>query len=468
MKQQIYNPYLPSYEYIPDGEPHVFEDRLYVYGSHDRFGGEHYCENDYVCWSAPLSDLSDWRYEGVIYRKDSHPEDELHKRTFLFAPDVIKGQDGRYYLYYSMSGSSIMSVAVCDTPAGSYSYYGDVQDKTGKIVGVSEGDYYQFDPGIFRDEDGRLYLYSGFCPNKEADEKGRVFAGAHVCRLAQDMITVEEGPRIFIPRDAECPDGARFFEASSMRKINGIYYFVYSARNTGLHYFYSRYPDREFQYGGRIHSTSDVGMNGHTEEFPAYPVGNTHGGLVELNGQYYIFDHRHTNGTSYCRQGVAEPVCFDQQGRILQAEATSCGLNGGPLKGKGVYPAYIACHLFYQKNIAAEGQTARITQDGKDRECGPGQYLQGISNGCVIGYKYFGTDAPNQISLTVRGDAKGCLEAAIQEQGAAVGTARVLLDTGEWQKISIPVSMETGIYALYFRYAGEGSFDLLEFELQEF
>ena len=37
--KQIFNPYLPSYEYIPDGEPHIFGDRLYIYGSHDRFGG---------------------------------------------------------------------------------------------------------------------------------------------------------------------------------------------------------------------------------------------------------------------------------------------------------------------------------------------------------------------------------------------------------------------------------------------
>lgn len=31
VKNQIFNPYLPSCEYIPDGEPRVFEDRLYIY-----------------------------------------------------------------------------------------------------------------------------------------------------------------------------------------------------------------------------------------------------------------------------------------------------------------------------------------------------------------------------------------------------------------------------------------------------
>ena len=52
--KQALNPYLPSWEYIPDGEPHVFGDRVYVYGSHDRFNAPIFCVNDYVCWSCLL------------------------------------------------------------------------------------------------------------------------------------------------------------------------------------------------------------------------------------------------------------------------------------------------------------------------------------------------------------------------------------------------------------------------------
>ena len=51
---QAFNPYLPSWEYIPDGEPHVFGDRVYVYGSHDHFNAPIFCVGDYVCWSAPV------------------------------------------------------------------------------------------------------------------------------------------------------------------------------------------------------------------------------------------------------------------------------------------------------------------------------------------------------------------------------------------------------------------------------
>ena len=61
MKNQVFNPVLPSWEYVPDVEPRVFGDRLYLYGSHDRFGGQEFCMNDYVGWSAPLDDLSAWR-----------------------------------------------------------------------------------------------------------------------------------------------------------------------------------------------------------------------------------------------------------------------------------------------------------------------------------------------------------------------------------------------------------------------
>lgn len=32
---QVFNPYLPPWEYIPDGEPHIFGEHLYIFGSHD-------------------------------------------------------------------------------------------------------------------------------------------------------------------------------------------------------------------------------------------------------------------------------------------------------------------------------------------------------------------------------------------------------------------------------------------------
>ena len=71
--KQAFNPYLPLFEYVPDGEPRVFDGRVYIYGSHDFAGGEKYCMGNYVTWSAPVEDLTDWRYEGEIYKRTQDP-----------------------------------------------------------------------------------------------------------------------------------------------------------------------------------------------------------------------------------------------------------------------------------------------------------------------------------------------------------------------------------------------------------
>ena len=122
MKHTAVNPYLPLDEYVPDGEPRLFEGRVYVYGSHDTAGGGFFCLEDYVAWSAPEDDLGDWRYEGVIYRKDQDPSNP-DGRLELFAPDVVRGPDGRYYLYYCLRMRREFGVAVSDSPAGHFAIF---------------------------------------------------------------------------------------------------------------------------------------------------------------------------------------------------------------------------------------------------------------------------------------------------------------------------------------------------------
>ena len=121
MKQPAFNPYLPGYEYIPDAEPRAFGDRVYIYGSHDFFGGDRFCPGDYVCWSAPADDLGNWRNEGVIYRRTQDPNNR-DDRMDLYAPDCVQGPDGRYYLYYTPNRMPSVSIAVSEHPAGPFEY----------------------------------------------------------------------------------------------------------------------------------------------------------------------------------------------------------------------------------------------------------------------------------------------------------------------------------------------------------
>ena len=170
---QAFNPYLPSWEYIPDGEPYVFGDRVYVYGSHDKFNAPIFCVKDYVCWSAPLNNLADWSCSGVIFRKNQDPMNRTGLRL-LFAPDVAPGPDGRYYLYYAYDFLGTIGVAVCDKPDGQYEFYGHVHYADGTLLGRRKGDEFPFDPGVLVDDDDRVYLYSGFATKVPA-----VLSGFH-------------------------------------------------------------------------------------------------------------------------------------------------------------------------------------------------------------------------------------------------------------------------------------------------
>lgn len=361
-KAQVYNPYLPSFEYIPDGEPHVFGDRIYLFGSHDRFRGAGFCLNDYVCYSADLEDLTDWRYEGVIYKKTQDPrnqnipedapelpmlfgvepegEEDVNPRGIhaMWAPDVVKGLDGRFYLYYCLDFLPEIAVAVCDSPAGSYEFLGFIRHEDGTLLGNREGDLIQFDPGIFIDEDRTIYLYSGNAPMKKENAGGN--QGSQVMKLKEDMLTLKEEPKKLLPDIFESEgtgyEGHEFFEASSIRKIDGKYYFVYSSvQSHELCYAVSDKPDEGYRFGGTLVDIGDIFLNGRTEAESVNCLGNTHGGMEKVGEQWYIFYHRQTNRTNFSRQGCAEKIYFDETGHIRQAEVTSCGLNDGPLEGQG-------------------------------------------------------------------------------------------------------------------------------------
>lgn len=477
---QAFNPYLPSWEYIPDAEPYVFGDRVYIYGSHDRFNAPIFCVNDYVCWSAPVNDLSSWTCSGVIFRKKQDPMNKLGLRL-LFAPDVTKGPDGRYYLYYAFDFLGVIGVAVCDTPDGQYEFYGHVHYQDGTLLGRKKGDEFPFDPGVLVDDDQQVYLYSGFAtkvPPILSGFRSLQNNGGSVIVLDQDMVTIQRAPKLLFPRKgSSLPgrfEGHEFFEASSIRKIDGKYVFVYSSSNNHeLCYAVSERPDGGFRYGGTLVDQGDLYMDGRIDEAHARNyLGNTHGGMVQLNGQWYIFYHRQTNQHSYSRQACAEPLKRTADGGFKQAEVTSCGLNGGPLAGKGCYPARIACNLWSKQGAcrydAAFHKKAHpyFTQRGKDDDKDAVQYIANMQDGSVAGFKYFNIRDARSISVTVSGRGMGVMQVSDQEDFSTVAAEIALRADGQEAKASAPLKLPDGIRALYFRYQGSGAIDFYRFELR--
>ena len=298
-------------------------------------------------------------------------------------------------------------------------------------------------------------------------------------KLAADMLTIEQEPVFIMPSRPYSAgsgyEGHEFFEASSIRKYGNLYYFVYSSVVMHeLAYAVSEYPDHGFVYRGVIVSNNDIGIDSYKPaRKPMYYGGNNHGGLVRVGDRTYIFYHRHTDGTTFSRQGMAQEVTLLPDGSIPQVEMTSCGLNGKPLEGRGTYPAYIACNLFtgedtvysggYRGGFWADGRLPRITQDGRDGD-EEQPYIMNMTDGAVCGFKYFDCKGIKSVTIEVRGYASGAFEVKTSWDGPTLAAIPVEF-TNVWTSYTADAAIPDGVNALYFAYTGPGSAALRSFTL---
>ena len=417
------NPYLPLWEYIPDGEPYVFEDpdnpgkfRVYVYGSHD-IEQTAYCGRDQVVWSASVDDLLHWRFDGVIFEsrldangKHLNPDG---KGDILYAPDVVEkvGPDGKktYYLYPNTQAPGRNSmIARAERPDGPFTVCNwDPKDPT-RTVGVLG-----FDPAAFIDDDGRVYGYWGFQGSWGAELD------------PETMCTVKKGtqPVRDMVSSLRQEGKFRFFEASSIRKVKDKYIFVYSrwtadgdfglpeANNT-LAWAWSNAPLGPWTYGGTVIDARgrDVDEEGNPI-YTAAPGGNTHGSLCEINGQWYIFYHRQAGLGGFDRQAMVAPVEVkvtegaDGKVEITEGEYTSEGFELGGLDPLVRHSAGIAC-WFTGPRPAEKDNLGNKYSGSYIQPWRPGWSVKTdpydlsinhnpvVNNtaGSIVGYKYFNFD----------------------------------------------------------------------------
>ena len=426
------NPYMPLWEHIPDGEPYVFEDpdnpgkqRVYVYGSHDDLITE-YCGRDQVVWSAPVEDLSHWRYDGTILvvdkNRDGEPFDSAGTADVLFAPDVTMTTDSTgkktYWLFPNdQTGYRNGLIAKSDRPDGPFEVCNWNKDNPNQVDGVL-----QFDPAVFVDDDGRVYGYWGFERSYAAEFDPETMATVKPgTEIVEDMISGRNQEGVF-----------SFFEASSIRKIKDKYVFIYSrftkdgefglpVSNYTLAYAYSDAPLGPWTYGGTI-------IDGRAREkdeqgnviASATPDGNTHGSICEINGQWYVFYHRQTGTDEYARQAMVAPIDVKvEEGKggkveISEGEYNSQGFAINGLDPFESHSAGIACwytgpkpathewpnNTFYGSYVEASyGGTPDMTKeqalDSKEKYAEPYDLRYNTNrvvnntDGSIVGYKYF-------------------------------------------------------------------------------
>ena len=328
-----------------------------------------------------------------------------------------------------------------------------------------ETDEPQFDPGVLTEGD-KTYLYTGACAS---GDKSRT--GAFVTVLGSDMLTIEEEPVRVVPgceySEGTGFEGHAFFEASSIRKRGNTYYFIYSSEVMHeLCYAVSDNPVSGFTYQGVIVSNCDLGIDSYKKaDRPVAYGANNHGSMVQIGEDWYIFYHRHTNGSWYSRQGCAELLEIDDKGNIKQAEITSCGLNGGPLRGEGEYPAYLACHLYTDKESVYVGgdEFPKVMQDGRDGDEEIG-YIGNIQNSATAGFKNFDIQGVRRIRITTRGYADGDIEVRNEIDGEVLAKLHIVY-TNVWEDYETEISIPDGVQPLYFTFRGQGNASLKSFAL---
>jgi hypothetical protein len=279
---------------------------------------------------------------------------------------------------------------------------------------ISDGVF--VDPGVLVDDDGRVYIYCGY-------------QGSYMAELdAGNMYEIIKDT--FIPDIIPTDTPHEFFEACSLRKVGDTYYLIYSPKiGSRLSYATAASPTGPFSYRGVI---IDNGVD--------YPGGNNHGSICNINGQWYIFYHRMTNGSIMSRRDCVERIELLPDGTIPQVEMTSLGFEKS-LSPYEIIPADFACVLKGGCIITEKNIFQRV--------------ITGITSGCIIGYKYFdfGEDySSTTMEFHAMVTGMGCsskIHILIDnyETGEEIGCCEVGTDNAA---VSAVVKKVTGRHAVFF------------------
>ena len=274
-------------------------DTLWLFAGHDAAGGQSgYIMKDWLLYST--TDMKHWTEHPSPLRIDDFA---WAKSKQAYAGHVAKGKDGRYYWYVSTNWCGI-GVAVADKITGPY------KDALGKPLLTKEDCFASkhswcvIDPAILIDDDGTPYIIWG---NREC----------YYAKLKDNMIEIDgDIHQIEVPR---------FTEAPWAHKCQGKYYLTYA----------SEWPEK-IAYAVADHIGGPYKPMGIISEI-AGNSNTTHPAIVQFKGQWIFFSHNGglSDGTSYSRSIIAEPMSYDGEGRIRRIPATAEGVSQMPKLGAG-------------------------------------------------------------------------------------------------------------------------------------
>ena len=314
---------LVTHIFTADPSAHVFEDKIYIYPSHDYEAGipendlgDHFGMKDYHV-------LSMDSIGGKVTDNDVALDikDVLWAGRQLWAPDAAHA-NGMYYLYFPAKDRNDVfriGVATSATPVGPF-----------KAEPTAIDGSYSIDPAVFTDTDGNSYMYFGGIwggqlqrwKNGKYDEKGtepeddKPALSPKVVRLTKSMLQFAEPVKDVKILDKEGnplltkDHDRRFFEASWMHRYKGKYYFSYSTGDTHyIVYAIGDSPYGPFTYQGVILNPV-VGWTNHHS-------------IVEIKGKWYLFYHDSvlSGGKTHLRSVKVAELRYNADGTIQPFDA---------------------------------------------------------------------------------------------------------------------------------------------------
>ena len=172
-------------------------------------------------------DLQNWRSLGGAL-----VQSEVTRGHELWAPEVGQGDDGAFYLYYSVGPEHQLRVARAEMPEGPYTDCGVW------LTGTERGIPFAIDATVFRDDDGTFYLFYArdYLDNESGYHAGTAIA---VDRLATMTQLAHEERMVLRSRHAWTLFEAgrtihggvwdwHTLEGPQVRKRNGKYYLFFS------------------------------------------------------------------------------------------------------------------------------------------------------------------------------------------------------------------------------------------------
>jgi hypothetical protein len=309
--------------YTADPSAHVFDDKLYIYPSHDyeagipqNDNGDHFAMRDYHVLS--MAEVGgEVKEHGVALSVDQVP----WAGRQMWAPDAAT-KDGQYYLYFPLKDKQDIfriGVAISDSPVGPF--VPEPEPMAGS---------FSMDPAVFEDDDQQHYLFFGGIwggqlqrwtkgeysqqDDYPADDAPALMPKA--VKLSDDMLSMDGEPQdIMILDESGQPIkqgdlDRRFFEAAWVHKYQGNYYLSYSTGDTHkIVYAMSENLMGPYTFKGVVLDPV-VGWTNHHS-------------IAEFQDKWYLFYHDSTlsKGQTHLRSVKMAQLKYNDDGTIVPYQA---------------------------------------------------------------------------------------------------------------------------------------------------